>query len=198
MNYIQVGNVKVDPKIFGAKFCCDYDKCKGACCSQPIQDVELNGGVLTDREAAEILYQRTSLSFLCDERDRGVAYQRPVNKDGGYFYTTLREEKCVFCSLEKGTCVLKLAHEKEVADIDIPLSCSLYPLVWEQHSGYSTLEIGDLFDKDYCMHGYIKGKREGVFLLDFLRKPLIRAFGLPFYDLLKREQDNFLNFLHKI
>lgn len=189
--YIEINNIRVESKIFVAKFCCDYDKCKGACCNQPLSDVELLGGAVSDYDAAEILLHRKALSLLCDEDDQQVALEQPISKYDGQFYTTLKKDKCVFCSLQRETCMLKVAKEMRVADIDIPLSCQLYPLLWEIYPTFERLCIGDTFDK-YCTYGYKKGTRENVFLLDFLRVPLIRGFGEDFYAKLKEIQKDFL------
>lgn len=190
--YTEIDGIQVDSKILTAKFCCDYEKCKGACCNQPLPGVELNGGALSDYDAAEILYHRKALSFLCDEEDRQVAMEQPVSKDDEAFYTTLKKDKCVFCSMQKGICVLKIAKDKKIADVDIPLSCQLYPILWEVYPTYERLRIGDIFDEKYCIHGYEKGKRENIYLLDFLKVPLIRGLGEEFYSKLKDLQKDFL------
>lgn len=182
----------VDTRILTAKFCCDYDKCKGACCNQPLLGVELNGGALSDYDAAEILYHRRALSTLCEDADRPTVNEQPVTKDGDTFYTTLRKDKCVFCNMHEGTCVLKSAKEKHIADIDIPLSCQLYPILWVVYPTYEALKLGDLYDAEYCVYAYEKGKREGVFLIDFLRSALVRAFGEAFFSKLKEAQKSFL------
>ena len=147
MTYVEIDGIQIDSKIFTAKFCCDYEKCKGACCYQHIPGVELNGGALSDYDAAEILYHRRALSLLCDKDDQQVALEQPVSKDGGNFYTTLRKEKCVFSSMCKGTCVLKIAKDNKIADIDIPLSCQLYPIVWEVYPTYERLRVENIYDE---------------------------------------------------
>lgn len=189
--YIEVDGIQVDFRIFTAKFCCDYEKCKGACCNQPIPGIGLIGAAITDYYAAEILYHRGVLSLLCDEDDMQVALEQPVSKEGNAFYTTLKKDKCVFCSMKKETCVLKIAKDKKIANVDIPLSCQLYPILWEELPNYERLRIGDTFD-EYCVHGYEKGKRENVYLLDFLKAPLVRGLGEEFYSKLKDLQKDFI------
>lgn len=71
MTYVEIDGIQVDSKIFRVKFCCDYEKCKGACCNQPLPGVELNGGALSDYDAAEILYHRRALSLYCVIRMTG-------------------------------------------------------------------------------------------------------------------------------
>ena len=129
---------------------------------------------------------------MCDENDRQVAVEQPVYKDDGTFYTTLKKDKCVFCSMQKGTCALKIAKDKKIADVDIPLSCQLYPILWEVYPTYERLRVGDIFDEKYCVHGYEKGKRENIYLLDFLKIPLIRGLGEEFFSKLKEVQKDFL------
>lgn len=188
--YTTVNKLNVDNRLFTAKFCCDYEKCKGACCYQPLSDTELNGGQLSDYEAADILFYRKQLSSLCEEECQQMTLEQPVSKDGDTFYTTLQKERCVFCDLKKGICVLKIA-KKSIPSIDIPLSCQLYPLIWSAFPSYEQLQIGDIYD-EYCVHGYEKGEIENIFMLDFLRPPLVRAFGEDFFLKLKRLQKKFL------
>ena len=188
-SYVVVHGVRVDHKIFSTKFCCDYEKCKGACCHQPLLGVSLLGGKLLDNEAAEILYHRKLLAPLCQEEDRKIVTEHPVDKEDSLFFTPLNAGRCVFCNLQKGTCVLK-GVKADNTDIDIPIHCSLYPIVWET-SPVESLEIGNIYD-EYCIYGYEKGARENVYLLDFAKIPLVKNFGTKFYAELKRLQKNYI------
>lgn len=189
--YTEIDRVRVDHKIFTKRFCCDYEKCKGACCYRHIPGVELNGGELSDYEAAEILLHRKEICGLCDKDVQQIAEDFPVTKYEEIFYTTLRKEKCVFSSMCRGTCILKTAKDKKIGDIDIPLSCQLYPIVWEVYPTYECLRVENIY-AEICACGYEKGKRENVFLLDFMKVPLIRGLGEEFYSKLKELQKEFL------
>lgn len=190
-NYKEIDGVQVDTKIFTVKFCCDYEKCRGACCYQDIPDVDLNGGALSDYEAANILLYRKKLSTLCDKADQQISEEQPVSKECDSFYTTLRGGKCIFCSMKNGTCVLKIAKDKNIGGIDIPLSCQLYPIVWEVCPPYERLRVENIYD-EICTCGYEKGKRENIFLLDFMKIPIIRGWGWEFFSKLKSLQKDFL------
>lgn len=189
--YRKVGNLYVEDKIFSTKFCCDYEKCGGACCNQPLHNVELLGGDLSDYEAADILFHRKALSLLCDNEDQHISVENPVTKCNGHFYTTLKKDRCVFCSEARKMCVLKTAKKLGIGNVDIPLSCHLYPIVLGVLPHCKRLSIGHTFD-DYCAHAYQKGERDGVFLIDFLRASLIKGFGKSFYSKLKELQKDFL------
>lgn len=187
MNTIIVNNIQVDIRILTAKFSCDYEKCKGACCYQPVEGVEMTGGELLDYEASDILYHRKDIAPLCDEEDRKLVAEQPVEKFLGKYYTTLQKDKCVLCSFSKSTCILK-ALKGKISGLDIPLHCQLYPILWVYCDDYERLELGDIFDKNYCVHAYEKGKREDVYLIDFLKNAIIRGFGIDFFNGLKEKQ----------
>lgn len=189
---IKVKNILVDEKIFVAKFACDYEKCKGSCCYGKSSE-ELWGGALSDYDAALIQYYRGDIRLLCDKEEQNTAFHKPVTlQEDGNFYTTLSKGKCVLCSKEKGGCVLKMANSLKIAPVDIPLSCNLYPIIWQVDNGVDKLVISDLFDKDYCHSAYTKGERDNIYMIDFLKGALIRAFGEDFYDKLKEVQRDFL------
>lgn len=184
---IKIDNILVDDKVFTTKFSCDYEKCKGACCNKPVPGVELLGGALSEYDAAEILLHRKDISLLCDKEDQDIVCDRPVSKFNNSFYTTLHKDKCVLCNMKKGTCALKIAKYLGVADIDIPLSCQLYPILWEVDTDdVESFTVGDIFSD--CKYGYAKGEKENTYLIDFLKVPIIRGLGENFYNKLKEEQ----------
>lgn len=189
--FTEIEGVKVENKIFTAKFICDYEVCKGYCCNGAVSDVELNGGFLSDYEAAEIQYKRKEIMQFCDKSDRGIIEDSPVQKYGNEFFTSLNQDRCVFSCTRVGGCALKVTKEKGITDVGIPLSCHLYPLSWEVRDSEDYLILDDVFG-DACKCGYEKGKREGVYLIDFLKDAIIRAFGEKFYTELKEVQQDYL------
>lgn len=191
MSFIEINNVKVESRILTTKFACDYGVCRGCCCHKPMPGVTLNGGALSDYDAAEILLKRKELSELCDDEDKDIVADSPVVKYDGYFYTAIRRDKCVLSSMNLGGCVLKLSEQRKVTDIGIPLSCQLYPLLWEVRDSKDYLVLGDIFG-DWCDCGYKKGEREGIFIIDFFKDAIVRGFGEEFYSRLKEAQKNAL------
>ena len=189
---IEIDGVHVDARILITKFSCDYERCKGACCNKPIEGEELLGGYLSPDEAAEILFSRNRLSVLVEDTDEALAKSKPVQKFEGNFYTSCQNEKCIFCHMGFGTCVLKEAKKLKAADVDIPYSCQLYPILHEDNDGVQRLELGHIFDKDYCRFAYEKGKCEGVYLIDFLKDAIIRGFGEEFWSHLKEVQQDYV------
>lgn len=190
--YTDIDGVLVENKIFTTKFACDYETCKGACCNKSTED-EMLGGYLSPDEAAEILYSRNKLAALVEDSDEELVKNTPVQKFDGEFYTTLKEQKCVFCHMGFGLCVLKEAKKLKAADVTIPYSCELYPLIHTEKDGVQQLTLGKTFDKDgFCKSSYEKGKREGIYIIDFLKVPIIRGFGENFWSMLKDAQKDWI------
>lgn len=191
MNFIEINGVKVESRILTTKFACDYEVCRGCCCHKPLPGVALNGGALSDYDAAEILLKRKELSELCDDEDKDIVADRPVSKYDGDFYTTICKDKCVLSSMKLGGCVLKLSEQRKVTDIGIPLSCQLYPLLWEVRGSDDYLVLGNVFG-DWCDCGYKRGEREETYIIDFLKDAIVRGFGEEFYSKLKEAQKDIL------
>lgn len=190
--YIYIDDIKVDTDILVVKFACDYTECKGACCHVPIVHESLVGGNLLSDEATAILFNRKELSKFCSKESKKYVKETPVEKHYETYHTAMLNGRCALCNLEKNTCALKLANKSGIDDLDIPLSCQLYPICYE-YSGEGeiilTLDTDSVF-KNYCKHGYIKGHKEGIYLIDFLKDALIRGYGEEFFNKLKEAQNS--------
>lgn len=191
MSFIEINGIEVESRILTTKFACDYGVCRGGCCYASVPGESLNGGALSAYDAAEILLRRRELAPMCDPDVTDIVKETPVTKDMDCFYTTLCGDKCVLVSMTRGECALKTSQREGVTDIGIPLSCQLYPLLWEVGEQCDRLVIGDVFG-DLCNCGYERGEREGIYIIDFLKDAIIRGFGEEFYSELKKAQKNVL------
>ena len=100
---LQVGDVLLSPDIITEYFCCDYEKCKGACC------IEGDAGApVTLEEISEI---ENSLDEVWDELSasaqtvidkQGVAYS---DRDGDLVTSIVGGRDCVFTCYENGSCL---------------------------------------------------------------------------------------------
>lgn len=175
---MKIGEVEVSEDIFTAKFSCDYEKCKGYCCWAEKADdgQDLLGANVTKREGAKLL--ATPLQTLKMYSD--ATFRKPV-KDG---FIRVCDNKCIFAN--RDGCGLKKA-ENDGLGLKIPISCQLYPMIWDiDENNNEVLYIEHLYDSR-CQHGYEKGERENVLLIDFLKDALIRLHGIDFYKALKYE-----------
>jgi hypothetical protein len=93
-------------------------------------------------------------------------------------------EECAFCIFEDGNCLCSMERQFFAGKTSFrkPISCQLYPIrVVELGGGRLGL---NLHRWDICRCAFEKGRREGIRVYEFLRDPLVSAFGEDFYDAL--------------
>ena len=177
---LQVGDVLLSPDIITEYFCCDYEKCKGACC------IEGDAGApVTLEEISEI---ENSLDEVWDELSasaqtvidkQGVAYS---DRDGDLVTSIVGGRDCVFTCYENGSCLcaLEKAYIQGKTTFCKPISCSLYPIREKQ---FSNGMIGLNYHRwEVCKDAVIKGKNNNIRVYEFLKEPLTRRFGSQWYE----------------
>lgn len=177
---LQVGDVLLSPDIITEYFCCDYEKCKGACC------IEGDAGApVTLEEISEI---ENSLDEVWDELSasaqtvidkQGVAYS---DRDGDLVTSIVGGRDCVFTCYENGSCLcaLEKAFIQGKTTFCKPISCSLYPIREKQ---FSNGMIGLNYHRwEVCKDAVIKGKNNNIHVYEFLKEPLTRRFGSQWYE----------------
>lgn len=178
---VQIGDILVSSDVLTEHFCCDYAVCRGACCiigdsGAPLQEEET--------ELLERHYPRYSgwMSSAGREKVEQVGFFE-VDSDGDLVtpllhggeecaYTCFEDAGC-FCAIERAHCAGRCAFVK-------PISCRLYPIrASVLRSGMTAL---NLHRWDICRCAFEKGRKEKVTVVEFLRRPLIDAYGEAFYS----------------
>lgn len=177
----QIQNTLVTLDIVERFFCCDLEKCLGACC------IEGDAGApVTEAEVGEINrvlpeIERDMLPRAIDEvRDNGVAYRDP---EGELVTTLLDGRNCAFsCYGPGGVCLCAIEKARREGRIDgflKPISCSLYPLRVTEYKDFTAVNYHRW---EICRSAEQLGRRKGIRLYQFLKEPLIRRFGTEWYD----------------
>ena len=177
---IQIGNTLLSDDIFEEQFICDLCRCKGACCV----DGE-SGAPLTNEEHDQI---QEILPLIWDDLSakaqelitkQGIAYH---DSDGELVTSIVNGEECVFTYFdEKGVCKCAIdtaSREGRIA-VQKPISCHLYPI---RLTAYADFTAVNYHRWSVCRPAVKQGRREGVPLYRFLREPLIRKFGVAWYQ----------------
>lgn len=167
--------------IASAKFACNLPKCKGACC--------VVGDAGAPVAADEISVLKKAYQKLKNElrpRARAVVEQEGLvkgNNKKGYELACTDGKECVFviytendvalCSIQKAYFEGRLNWEK-------PLSCHLFPVRLKKINNFDYASYEYL--PELCSSGCKKGKQEGTYLSEFLKKPLIRRYGIEWYE----------------
>lgn len=175
---IQIGDILVSEDVVLEFFSCDYESCRGCCCIEgdsgaPLDESELEG---LERKYPEFSSQMRpegreaveAKGFFEVDRD-GDLVTPIVDPGKECAYTHFAPDGSVWCSIEKCGLVK-------------PASCRLYPIrVTRLTGGGLALNVHHW---GICEKAFEKGRREGVRVYQFLKKPLIDCFGEDFYEAL--------------
>ncbi|HNW48478.1 MAG TPA: DUF3109 family protein [Bacteroidales bacterium] len=181
---IEIDNILVSSAILTECFVCDYAKCHGVCC------------VIGDSGAP---LEESECSLLGSEKDKIFKYLRPEgilsikeqgpfvrDTDGDLVTPLVNGEECAYALFDDNNncfCGIEVAYGKGDSELKKPVSCWLYPIrVSKLSNGMIAL---NLHEWHICLDAFAKGKKEGVPVYQFLREPLIFAFGKEFYEKLE-------------
>jgi Protein of unknown function (DUF3109) len=183
---IAIENVLLSNQIISDEFVCDLTSCKGACCvdgdaGAPLDNKEL---MKVDEVFNEVLpYLRAE---GIDEINKQGRYVH--DKEFGWVTPTIDNKICVYgifdangtvkCGIEQAYLDGKTAWKK-------PISCHLFPITVKKSSDGVTEYANYQPREDHCKAACTLGKKLKVPVYQFLKEPLIRKFGAPFFEALE-------------
>ncbi len=184
----RVGDTILSKSIATAQFACDVTQCKGACCVVGESGAPLSTDeVPRVEEAFELLADE--LSAAAREEVARVGVVRGSQKKG-YEITCVDDNECIFVDYtEEGVaeCTIQRAWMAGELSWEKPLSCHLYPI---RLSRVGTFDYANFeYIPDLCSAGCGRGEREGIYLSDYLEKPLTRRYGKEWYSEFRRACD---------
>lgn len=185
------GESLISEDVINARFICDIEKCKGACCIEGDRGAPL--------EAAEI-------EKISEDYDQIQEYLSEDGKilishigfyeedpDGGHTTTCLPDGRCSFVIKDADgilSCGIENAYRDGKTDFRKPISCHLYPIRVSQYAHYHALNYHQW---DVCKAACSLGEKEGVRVYEFLKDALIRKFGEQWYTELQELAQSYLN-----
>lgn len=180
LHIMQVGNVLLSPDIFTVKFCCDLQKCKGACCVEGDAGAPVTLDEIGQIEGSlDIVWHDLAASAQSVIDRQGVAY---TDRDGELVTSIVQGKDCVFTCYDKGCCLCaleKACREGRSAFVK-PISCALYPL---REKTFPDGTVGLNYHRwSICKDALSKGRELDLPLYKFLKEPLVRRFGSEWYD----------------
>lgn len=176
---MQIGNVLVSPDIFTEYFCCDLDKCHGACCIEgdagaPVTLDEI-GGI---EDTLDTVWGDLSASAQAVIDKQGVAY---TDEEGELVTSIVGGKDCVFTCYENDCCLcaLERAYRSGKTRFVKPISCALYPI---REKAFDNGTVGINYHRwRICKDAVAKGRELHLPLYKFLEGPLKRRFGEEWY-----------------
>jgi hypothetical protein len=175
--------LRIDDTIFSfdileKKFRCNLPKCHGNCCRYG------DSGAPLSNDEARILeeiwqivrpylrpegieaIEKKGTSVLDFENDRVT----PLIGNEECAYTMIKDN-IFLCGIEQAWTEGKISFRK-------PLSCHLFPARIKYYSDFRAVNYEELA---ICSPARISGEREGLYVYEFLKEPLIRALGDKLY-----------------
>lgn len=176
---IQIDDVVISLDVLRAKFFCNLDVCKGACCIEGDAGAPVELDEVAELEKAlPIVRDDLSKEALAVIDKQGVVY---TDCDGDLVTSIVNGKDCVFtCYDEKGCCfcALEKAYRKGLLSFYKPISCHLYPIRMKDFGECKALNYHRW---DVCKSAVVLGEAKNMPLYQFLKEPLIRRFGEDWY-----------------
>jgi len=177
---IQINDTLISLDVLEKQFICDLNSCKGACCihgdsGAPLADEETS--ILENILDEVIPYLRPEgISAIKDQSawiiDSDGDKVTPLINGAECAYTYYNEDGACLCAIEKAWLEKKIDFQK-------PISCHLYPIRIKK---YDSFEAMNYHAWDICEGARCLGKKEKIRVYEFLQKPLIRQYGIEWYN----------------
>jgi len=178
---VEILDTLVSLDLFTAHFCCDLAQCHGQCCVEgdagaPVEEDEIAGL----EQAAHALSEELSPAAKRLIRRQGVVEIDP--RDGQFVTSCVKGRDCVFAvhSPEGHTlCAIDRAYRAGRITVQKPLSCALYPVRLSRVGGMTALNYHRW---PICKPACQLGLRLKMPVFQFLKDPLVRAFGTAWWE----------------
>jgi hypothetical protein len=171
---LRINDIIFSLDILEKKFCCDLPECLGNCCRYGD-----SGAPLTVEEVRILdeIWPEVK-PYLRPEGVRAIEKSGTSIKDFENDMVTplINNEECAYTILNDKIymCAIEKAWNDGRIGLRKPLSCHLFPVRIKHFPGFNAVNYEEL---QICKIAREKGDRDGIFVYEFLREPLIRAFG---------------------
>ncbi len=181
---IIIGNTSVSDDLYLVRFCCNLERCQGACC------VAGDAGAPLEEEEISILEDELEniKPFMTERGIETVVKQGVFDYDiHGKFVTPLvNDGECAFANFKDGIafCSIEKAYFEGKTKFRKPVSCHLYPV---RITKYETFDAVNYEKWNICKPALKLGNKEGIPLYKFLKEALVRKYGEDWYKQLEKE-----------
>lgn len=176
--------LRIDDTIFSfdileKKFICDLPKCQGNCCRYG------DAGAPLSREEADELEKIWPVvkTYIRREGIQAIENFGTSQKDidGDLVTPLIDNQECAYTIIRNGIylCGIEQAFNDGKVNFKKPLSCHLYPARLKYFSDFRAVNYDE---QPVCAAARKKGHWESVYVYEFLKEPLIRAFGESMYN----------------
>lgn len=180
---LQIDDTIISLELLDESFVCDLESCKGNCC------IEGDDGAPLENSEVQIL--ENLIPIIWDDltekskeviRNQGVSY---IDDDGEPVTSIVNGDECVFTYTDDSgicKCAIEKAYRAGKTDFYKPISCHLYPVRLQQYPDYTAVNYHRW---KVCNCARKLGGKLGIPVYKFLKEPLIRKFGVEWFDQLE-------------
>ena len=175
---LRIGDYIFSLDLLQKKFACDLHACLGNCCrygdaGAPLQENEV--------DILENIIDKVS-PYLRDEGRIAISEQGTsvMDIDGEMVTPLINGQECAYTILEGNIlkCAIEKAWSEGKTDFRKPLSCHLFPVRIKKYESFTAVNVEEW---PVCFPGREKGRKEGIYVYEFLKDALKRAFGEDIY-----------------
>jgi hypothetical protein len=176
---LQIDDTIVSLDLLDQYFCCNLSACKGICCVEGDEGAPLDSEEIASIEAVlPLLWDKLSGDAQTVIKQQGVAY---IDREGDLAVSTVHGAECVFA--DKGedgiwSCLIEQLYNEGKTTFKKPVSCHLYPIRTKQ---LSLCHAVNYHKWHVCKDAVIAGKKQQLFVYQYLKEPIIRKFGAEWY-----------------
>ncbi len=176
---LRIGNIIFSFDILEKKFKCDLSSCLGNCCrygdsGAPLTDEEVL--ILDDIWPEVKPYIRKEGIGVIENEGTSI-----VDFENDRVTPLVGNEECAYAVLDGSIymCGIERAWHDNKINFRKPLSCHLFPVRIKKFRDFIAVNYQEL---SVCSSARDCGETEDISVYQFLREPLIRAFGQELYD----------------
>lgn len=176
---IQIGDTIVSEELLGKKFVCDLNACKGACCVEGDAGAPLETDELEELENVFEIVKPYLNQKNIDALEEDLY---TVDIDGEYVTQLVDGKECAFVFYDENEmlkCSIEQAFIEGKTSFKKPISCHLFPVRTKTYKDFTAVNYSYW---QICDDACVLGEKLGVKTYQFLKEPLIRKFGLSWFN----------------
>jgi hypothetical protein len=175
---LQIKDTLISLDVLEKKFCCNLEKCMGACC------VKGDSGAPFTPEEVELMPQIIDKikPFIRPEGIEAIEKlgTHVIDEDNETVTPLVNNEECAYAIFDNGIakCGIEKAFLAGAIKFQKPISCHLYPVRLRKYNQYRAVNY-DIWD--ICQPAREFGEEINLPVYKFLKDSLVRKFGKDWY-----------------
>jgi hypothetical protein len=176
---IQINDTVISEVLLEKQFVCNLNACKGACCVEGDAGAPLEENELDELENVFPVVKQylSKKSIAALEEDLYT-----IDDDGEYVTQLVDGKECAFVFIDDNginKCSIEQAYLDNKTTFKKPISCHLFPVRLTKYKNFTAVNYSHW---NICNDACALGEELRVKTYQFLKEPLIRKFGVTWFN----------------